>query len=220
MKKDKNRVLKLTAFLLNLTWYTTWIMLGLYLISSLLIPFVTYKQVGVATYVNAIPVHFEVPAPAVDPNVEINTGDSPKEISITDADGIVSFTTQDIKLNLIATFGMIMIGAMILFVIFQLKKIVAKVKEGKPFVSENLGRIRKINVAIFTFVIVNGLYEFITSSIVQNEFYTQFYLPSVKILPVWEFFNSDLILLVLIILVIEQSFRIGLKLQEDKDLTI
>ena len=86
--------------------------------------------------------------------------------------------------------------------------------------SENLLRIRKIAFVILAYSIIDGLYGFITSSIVRDEFYMNLYLPSVNIMPAWKFFDSNLILLVLIILVIEESFSIGLKLQEDKDLTI
>ena len=85
---------------------------------------------------------------------------------------------------------------------------------------ENLARIKKIALAILAYSLLVGLYGFVTSSIVRDEFYINLYMPSINILPMWEFFDSNLILLVLIILVIEESFSIGLKLQKDKDLTI
>ncbi len=220
MKKNESKILKVTAFFLGLSWYMTWLVLAFYLVASAIVPLLTLSTEGTASYVNAFPVHFEVPALAVDPNVEIDTGDSPQSISIPQADGIVSFATNDLRLQLLATFGMILTSTVVLFVLFQLRKIVRRVREGKPFMSENLNRIRKINIAIFAYALLNGFYEFITSSVVQTEFYAQIYLPNVNILPTWEFFNSNLILLVLIILVIEQSFRIGLNLQEEKDLTI
>lgn len=220
MKKDKKKILRASSFLLTLAWYGALLTLGLYLIGSAVVPLATKQTDGVATYVNALPVHFEVPAPAIDPNIEINDGTNPKALSIPQSDGIISFTTTDYKLNLIATFGVLLYSAVILFVIFQLRKIVAKVREEKPFVVENLNRMRKIAGALFAFSILDALYVFITSSIVQSDFYTELYLPNIKILPQWEIFNSDVVLLVVVILTIEESFRYGLKLQEDKDLTI
>ncbi len=220
MKKDKKRVLRLTSFLLSFSWYASWVVFALWLISTVIVPFATYKMEGVATYVNTLPVHFAVPSPVADPNVDIDTGDSPQNIFIPVADGMISFTSSDVKFQIISMLGMFLASAVVFFIIFQLRKIVALVRDGKPFMSENLLRIRKIALAILAYSILDGLYCFITSSIVRDEFYMNLYLPSVNIVPIWEFFDSNLILLVLIILVIEESFRIGLHLQEDKDLTI
>ncbi len=220
MKKDKKRVLKLTSFFLGFSWYMGWVVLGLWLISTIIVPMATYKVEGVASYVNTFPVHFEVPAPAANPNVEIDTGDSPKDISIDYADGFISFTSSKIRFQIITIIGIFLDSAVVLFVIFQLRKIVSLVKAKKPFMRENLARIKKIALAILAYSLLVGLYGFVTSSIVRDEFYINLYMPSINILPMWEFFDSNLILLVLIILVIEESFSIGLKLQKDKDLTI
>ena len=77
-----------------------WVVLGLWLINTIIVPMATYKVEGVASYVNTFPVHFEVPLRA-NPNVEIDTGDSPKDISIDYADGFICFIKQDLDFRLL-----------------------------------------------------------------------------------------------------------------------
>ncbi len=219
MKKNHKPLLKLSSFVLTLSWVIAWIVLGFYLISSA-VPLLVSQDYSSSLNVNTLPIHFEVTPAAEDPNVEIIT-DSPATIlSIPQADGIISFQSSELRLQLLAIGGVLLTAAATLFILFQLRKIVAKIREKKPFMEENLGRIRKIAYGILAYQLLNGLYIFVTSSIVATEFRTDIYMPSVTVQPMWEFFNLSVIAFVLVILVIEHAFREGLELQHEKDLTI
>lgn len=216
MKKTHKPLLKLSSLVLTLSWIIAWLVLAFYLISCVL-PLLSSPG---GQFVNALPIHFEVTPPAEDPNVEIIT-DSPATIlNIPQADGLISFQSSDIRLQLLAIGGVLLSATATLFILFQLRKIVGKIQKGKPFMEENLGRIRKIAYGILAYQLLNGLYGFITSSIVATEFRTDIYMPSVTVEPTWEFFNLSVIGFVLVILVIEHAFREGLELQQEKDLTI
>ncbi len=219
-RKQESPLLKTTAFLLTISWIACWFVLGLYILTFVAVPLVTSMKGGTPLFVNALPVHFQVSPLASDPNVEIFTDATATTFDIPEADGVISFESSDLRLHALASAGIGLSAFVILFILFQLRKIVAKVRENTPFIQENLKRIRSIAYAIFAYQFLNGLHEFISASTVQTQFYLNLTMPEVTVKPIWNFFNLNALIFVLIILVIEYSFRAGLVLQEEKDLTI
>lgn len=217
-KIQTQSILKLSSLTLNILWIVFWIVALITLLPNALNIFINSdKEVALST---VLPIHFQVDLHEQDPNVTIET-DSQVEISkISEADGNIVFQTKSVRLQYIALLGGVLDVMAALFIVFQLKKIVSNICKEKPFMEGNLSRIRKIAYAVLIYQFLKGFYIFVTSSIVATEFYMNIYMPEVMVQPIWEVFNLSFIGFVLTILVIEHAFREGLKLQEEKDLTI
>jgi hypothetical protein len=107
----------------------------------------------------------------------------------------------------------IVVSVIFLWIVWYLRKLIRTIKEGNPFLPENPGRIRKIAYAI----LVWAPFELMTYGSMYRAFTIQSHIPGgfIQLRP-----SLEMIFLGLVILVIAEVFKQGVKLQQEQDLTV
>lgn len=107
------------------------------------------------------------------------------------------------------------IGILALAWIWQLRMLLRRVRDGRPFARENPGRIRKVAFLMIAAAPLNSLWDWWLGKSYLH--YVSLPSPSFvrTMLPYWE-----AIILGLIILLIAQVFDEGVKMQEEQELTV
>lgn len=106
-----------------------------------------------------------------------------------------------------------------LWIVYHLRLITYTVREGKPFNEENPKRIRKIALAVLVWAPVETLFFYLKTQFIIN---TTSYPGVGKDLVLELIFGIflELIFIGLCVLVVAQIFSMGVRLQQDQDLTI
>jgi hypothetical protein len=102
-----------------------------------------------------------------------------------------------------------------LFVLYQLRRLLANVSAGHPFSDDSAVRIRRIGLLIIAAALVSAA---VTYGI-GCYFARHISIPGLPLSPSFSF-PCETVLLGLIILVLSEVFRYGARLQEDHDLTV
>jgi hypothetical protein len=113
--------------------------------------------------------------------------------------------------GILIVYGLILTVALI--ITFQLKEIFISFKRNEPFQMLNLKRIRKIALTLILASVVQWLFVIIVNQYLN----TNFFLGNLK--PTYDY-NWSCFLIGIILIVVEGIFKIGLELEEEKQLTI
>jgi DNA-directed RNA polymerase subunit RPC12/RpoP len=107
-------------------------------------------------------------------------------------------------------------GSIILWIIYQIRRLVLSIRRGYPFSPGNPKRIRQIAVAVFVYIILVNLSNFWIHHIYSE----RLIIPGMKIESPLINYHPELIILGLTLLVIAQVFKWGARLQMDFDHTV
>ena len=134
---------------------------------------------------------------------------------IQDLRGSLRFPVQRGRLFLVNGLVLILAIGVLLWLATELKRVLRKVRDGKPFAPSNATRVRRIG-----WVVVVG--EFVRAAIVylENSYAATHFTAEGLRFTARADFSMFAILEGLIILVIAEVFRVGTRLDEDQPLTV
>lgn len=126
------------------------------------------------------------------------------------------------------TWTLIMLGTVflpwtltLLYVVGQLRQVMASLVAERPFLAENAGRIRRIGIAVLVLALVRWVANFVMGAFVA----TQLHMLQAAQMPGTEARvnaspDMTLIFFGILILILAEVFRRGAELQDDHDLTV
>jgi DNA-directed RNA polymerase subunit RPC12/RpoP len=107
-------------------------------------------------------------------------------------------------------------GSIILWIVYQIRRLVLSVRRGHPFSPGNPKRIRRIAIAVFVYILLVNLSNFW----IYHLYAEKLVISGMKIQSPLINYHPELIILGLTLLVIAQVFKWGARLQMDFDHTV
>lgn len=105
--------------------------------------------------------------------------------------------------------------AMVLFILYQLRKIFANLVKEEPFVKENVLRVRKIGMIVLVGAVIQSIMEYLIGFFVMKHIVIQ----GIQLVPEFEL-NVPSFLAGLAVLVLAEVLKQGTEIKEDQNLTI
>lgn len=105
--------------------------------------------------------------------------------------------------------------AMVLFILYQLRKIFANLVKEEPFVKENVLRVRKIGMIVLVGAVIQSIMEYLIGFFVMKHIVIQ----GIQLVPELEL-NVPSFLAGLAVLVLAEVLKQGTEIKEDQNLTI
>jgi Protein of unknown function (DUF2975) len=201
-KRSLSTVLAVT---INIVWWLEWIAMGAMLVAIILA--FTVKQ----TVKLDVPVSM---APAAGTVVNAEDALSPTGM-LFPMQGHFSFQIDtNLQNAFILVAGTLIVFGFLMRVTYHLKLIFLSFKQGQPFNEANFERIRNIGLALIAFCVL----QFIFNIGLRSFLTTHFKWPNGMALTYS--FNVNFLVTGLILIVLSEIFKLGVFLEEDKNLTI
>lgn len=146
----------------------------------------------------------------------------PEGVAVVAGHTDVIVNVKEVKDRIILTIAVLLLSLAALLIVRELRAILREVKSGRPFSAENPRRLRRIGWLVLALGPLEGGWTFWMAS----RFLDRLAIPgaTLSINPELHLFIGDFnfnsILLGLLILLIAQIFELGVRLQEEQDLTI
>jgi hypothetical protein len=105
--------------------------------------------------------------------------------------------------------------AVVLFILYQLRKIFANLVKEEPFVEENVLRVRKIGMIVLLGAVIQSIVEYLIGCFVMRHIMIQ----GIQLVPEFEL-DVPSFLAGLAVLVLAEVLRQGTEIKEDQNLTI
>lgn len=105
--------------------------------------------------------------------------------------------------------------AMVLFILYQLRKIFVNLVKEEPFVKENVLRVRKIGMIVLVGAVIQSIMEYLIGFFVMKHIVIQ----GIQLVPEFEL-NVPSFLAGLAVLVLAEVLKQGTEIKEDQNLTI
>ena len=138
-------------------------------------------------------------------------------IFITDLNGSLLFFKQSIWLKLYSGLYPALIWTSVFFICFLLLKIIKTTIDGNPFVMKNVIRLRIIGLLILlTPIVLNFIYSFYVDSLIKDIKMGNLTFSTKDFGPI-EYIG---IFVGLIFAVLQEVFRVGIKIKEENELTV
>jgi hypothetical protein len=161
--------------------------------------------------------------------VRIGTGEEPQFIAtftgspnevieaafVEEAEGTLRLETNSTLLILIANAAKLVTSIGLAYVFYLLRAVVQAILDGVPFTAENSRRIRRLGYAVLLVGLVQHAVQYIAANEILNRLPTA--VPAFQPGPT---FNTELILVSLLILLLAHIWSYGLDLERDRALTI
>ena len=156
-----------------------------------------------------LPVAFELEAGAA----EVRSGDHRNSGAIEQAGGLLRLSAPDRPWIAAAAAGVVMV--LVLWILAELAALCRSVRDGQPFAPDNVGRIRRLALAlalgeVYRAGIVYSAHAFVAAHFAADHLR---FTASPHI-------NAAAIVSALILLVLAEVFRTGTRLDEDQSLTV
>jgi hypothetical protein len=196
------------AGMINIGWYGAMVLLALSICLLALAPWVDPPRIEVSL---ELPVAFRVEA---EPRHLSASPSGVEHVHLEKARGSLVFSPQS-RLVAEAAVLLIVLLALVMWVLGQLRAVFRTLRAGKPFVAANATRIRRIAYAVI-------LGEFLRSAFVYlgtHYAMTHFLIQGLRLETRWDL-SIGAIIAGLIILVIAEVFREGTRLDEEQSLTV
>ena len=162
---------------------------------------------------------------------ELSPSDLARNFSVTSSDpaaavdmkllGYFKMRTGNRGFNSLIMLGFLLWQGLYLVVINQLRKILFSIRAGNPFVNKNIRRIRLLGDCLIGAELVRILGGFLYITFFKGTLSV----PGTRLdyldFPFyWEWLNLEIIFAGILILLIAEVFRVGIKLREEQELTI
>ena len=214
MKKIKSTSLTVISLLTNITYFLT--LLGLVLVLALNILAYTdvlYPEGDSESGVSInIPLSVELKEVGV---YKTNTGLS--ELNLSTDDSKLTFKNPPKKVIRISSLFLLISLGVTFYLIYLFRKFIINVKNNNVFVSENSSIFKKLGIGIFVLWGIKILSSFVVSLLVTSNVKFESADVSSKFVINFDF---TLIIFSLFLIVLSHIFSQGIRLQEEKDLTI
>lgn len=197
----KKSLSALLRYLVEFTWYSQWVFLGLIMVKfvgNIFSPGNTFSW----------PVSFtaKIHGSITSPNPDIVV----KGLKITE--GTLHFDTMNHwHANALMLLGTLLLAIPFLLITFQLRKILKSFVSNDPFLKSNLRRVRSIGFILISYPIVVYIFGIGYIQYLNYNFGDYGFVNSLEVWPL--FFG-------LLTLLLSEVFRLGLEYREDNDLTI
>ena len=211
---NDQRLIRFTKFVVDLIYYLLvggCILLALWILISPLVLNVTDIPISASFLVGI----GEGPEPQIP--VEV-TGSSAKGISdafLSDTQGTLRIETTNWFFIAISNLANLLTAVGLAYVFYQLRSILQAIKQGDPFVQDNVTRMRRLGGAVLLVGFMRPAVEYFTAKEILNQLVIvapQLSLPSP--------FQSIVILASLLILILAQVWSYGQEIERYRALTI
>ena len=153
--------------------------------------------------------------PQFDVSFNGSTQDTIQRAFVEEAYGTLRLETSSFYLIFIANAAKLVTGIGLIYVIYQLRKVVQTILDGDPFAPENAPRIRRIGYWILALGFLHPFVGYIAAAEIIN------HLPTASpVLNPGKPFASEVLLTTLLILLLAHIWSYGLELERDQELTI
>jgi hypothetical protein len=204
----RGSVASFVAALINIGWYGAMVLLALSVCLLAVAPWVDPPRIEVSL---ELPVAFRVEA---EPHHLTAAPLSVEHAHLEKARGSLVFSPQS-RLVAEGAVLLIVVLALVMWVLGQLRAVFRTLRAGQPFVAGNATRIRRIAYA----VIVGELLRTVAAYAGMHYAMTHFSIQGLRLESRWDL-NIVAIITGLIILVIAEVFREGTRLDEEQSLTV
>ena len=134
---------------------------------------------------------------------------------IEDAEGVLRLETKSILLLFIANAAKLLTGIGLAYIVNLLRGILKNILDGDPFAADNIQRMRRLGYSVLLLGILRPSVEYIAATEILNQ------LPATTpALNPGATFNTETILISLLILLLAYIWKYGLELERDKALTV
>ena len=134
---------------------------------------------------------------------------------IEDAEGVLRLETKSILLLFIANAAKLLTGIGLAYIVNLLRGILKNILDGDPFAADNIQRMRRLGYSVLLLGILRPSIEYIAATEILNQ------LPATTpALNPGATFNTETILISLLILLLAYIWKYGLELERDKALTV
>lgn len=134
---------------------------------------------------------------------------------VDEAQGTLYLETTSLSVVAIANAAKLLTGIGLAYILWLLRAIVKKVKDGEPFAEESGRHLRRLGFGVLAVGLLVPLAQFLASREILHRLPAMS--PAINPGPI---FDNQVILTSLLILVLAQVWSYGLELQRDRDLTI
>ena len=140
----------------------------------------------------------------------------PEGLEIVAGHTDVIVDVKEVKDRMILTIAVLLLSLAALLIVRELRATLREVKFGRPFSAENPRRLKRIGWLVLALGPLEGGWAIWMAS----RFLDKLSIPGATLSINPMMFNYDSILLGLLILLIAQIFELGVRLQEEQDLTV
>ena len=153
------------------------------------------------------------------PQFEVSFDGSDQDLihmaAVEEAEGTLRLETSSFYLNFIANAAKLVTGIGLVYVFSLLRKVVQTILDGDPFAPDNAPLIRRIGYGVLALGLLSPLAGYIAAAEILK------HLPSAApLLNPGKPFDSEVLLVTLLILLIAHIWSYGLDLERDQELTI
>ncbi|UCD62573.1 MAG: DUF2975 domain-containing protein [Candidatus Zixiibacteriota bacterium] len=202
-----SRATRIMVFLIDAVWYISLALFAAVMLAAILLG---NRGLSETTFDSGIPIPIRVEL------------EEPMRISIENSMAYVTgynYPLVDHLLpdNLAVWFSFALFwGCFILWIVYQVRRLVRSVRRGSPFSPRNPRRIRSISLTIFAYVVAVNL----SNLWLYHVYSDQIVIGGMEIDSPVISYHPELIILALILLIIAQVFEWGSRLQADFDRTV